>query len=91
MQRFVLLQIQQESMRMKLFGFGNNEKHKELSGDLHLGGAAVMVSLLCACYMVMSVSYRSIAGFSLEACLGLPGNTAEKMAYTYRNNDRSKV
>lgn len=57
---------------------------KELSGDLHLGGAPVMLSLLCVCYMVTSVSYRSIAGFSLEACLGLPGNTAEKMAHIYR-------
>lgn len=47
-----------------------------------------MLVLLCACYMVVSVSCRNLAGFSLEAFLDLPGKIAEKMAHAYREEQQ---
>lgn len=87
MQRFILLQIQQKSVRRELSGFGNEKKQQRGIWGSASGRGTYNVSS-AVCMLHGGVSCRNLAGFRLEAFLDLPGKIAEKMAHAYREEQQ---
>lgn len=69
---------EKHSMRTELSGFGTSKKRQRAIWGSAYGRGICTVRLLHARYMVMSVSRRNIAGFSLEGCLDLLGRNSRE-------------